>query len=56
LDSTIAAGGQFVLRRVEAGEPAFIEMWNQMGGMTRYDARRTYWSNNRQTFAKALNT
>jgi GNAT superfamily N-acetyltransferase len=54
LDASIASGGQFVLRRVEAGEQAFIDVWNAMGGMARYDARRTYWSTNRQRFAEAL--
>ena len=42
LDATIAGGGTFVLRRLEVGEQAFIDMWNALGGMARYDARRTY--------------
>jgi N-acetylglutamate synthase-like GNAT family acetyltransferase len=54
LDATIAGGGKFVLRRVEAGEQAFIDMWNAMGGMARYDARRTYWATNRPLYAQAL--
>lgn len=28
----IARGGEFVRRRVEAGEAAFVEMWESMGG------------------------
>src|SRR6478752_500256 len=33
----IERGGEFVLRRVEAGEAPFIEMWESMGGMARFD-------------------
>ncbi len=54
LDATIAGGGQFVLRRVEAGEQAFIEMWEAMGGIARYDARRAYWAAERPRFEHAL--
>jgi len=42
----VADGGQFVLRRVEAGETAFIEMWRAMGGMARYDRRRAWFADN----------
>ena len=37
LGESIARGGQFVRRRVEAGEAAFIEMWEAMGGQERVD-------------------
>ena len=47
-------GGQFVLRRVQAGEPAFIQMWNDMGGMARYDRRRAWFAQHRPTLAAAL--
>ena len=30
--TTHRRGGQFVIRRVEAGDPNFIAMWEQMGG------------------------
>ncbi len=33
LDASIARGGEFVLRHVEAGEQGFIDMWERMGGM-----------------------
>jgi hypothetical protein len=56
LDDTIARGGQFVLRRVEAGEQAFIDMRESMGGMARYDARRAHWSANRAQYEQALAT
>jgi len=35
LDDSIAKGGAFVRRRVEAGDPNFIAMWNDMGGALR---------------------
>ena len=54
LSESIARGGQFVRRRVEAGEVAFIEMWNNMGGQQRFDRRRDWWSDNHQNFADAL--
>lgn len=54
LDTTIANGGQFVSRRVEAGEQAFIEMWEANGGMARYDARRAHWAADRRRFERAL--
>lgn len=54
LDASIAGGGEFVRRRVEAGEQAFIEMWNAMGGLERFDRRRTWWRDARPAFATAL--
>lgn len=54
LDDVIASGGQFVLRRVEAGDPNFIAMWDEMGGMERYDRRRRWWSEARPMFEAAL--
>jgi predicted N-acetyltransferase YhbS len=54
LDATIARGGEFVLRRVEAGEQAFIDMWESMGGMARFDGRRAYWAGDRPLYAAAL--
>jgi len=54
LDSSIARGGEFVRRRVEAGDPGFISMWNAMGGMERFDRRRRWWAAQRQNFAAAL--
>ena len=54
LESSIARGGEFVRRRVEAGDPGFISMWNAMGGMERFDRRRRWWAAQRQNFAVAL--
>jgi hypothetical protein len=54
LHESIARGGAFVLRHVEAGEPGFIEMWDAMGGMERFDRRRTWWVGARNAFAAAM--
>jgi hypothetical protein len=54
LDDMIARGGEFVRRRVEAGEIAFIEMWESMGGQERFDRRRQWWADTRGKFERAL--
>jgi len=54
MGSSIARGGEFVRRRVDAGDPNFISMWNAMGGMERFDRRRRWWAAQRQDFAAAL--
>lgn len=55
LSSTIDRGGQFVLRRVEAGDANFIRMWNEFGGMERFDRRRRWWAEHGSVFAESLN-
>ncbi len=45
-----ATGGGFVARRVERGEPAFIEMWEQMGGAARYERRYEWFERHHQQF------
>ena len=54
LAGTIAGDGEFVLRRVEAGDPNFIEMWNDMGGMERFDRRRAWWAQHRSDIDTAM--
>ena len=54
LAEAIETGGQFVRRRVEAGEKAFVEMWNQMGGQARYDRRQEWFDRNQERFVDAL--
>ncbi len=54
LETSIDRGGQFVLRRVEAGDPNFIAMWESAGGMARFDRRRAWWAVERPAFAAAL--
>jgi thiamine kinase-like enzyme len=54
LAESIASGGEFVRRRVEAGDPNFVAMWNEMGGMERFDRRRRWWAEHRHRFVNAL--
>jgi hypothetical protein len=54
LDVRVARSGEFVLRRVCGGDPNFIDMWRDMGGMERYDRRRRWWAAHRPEFARAL--
>ena len=54
LDETIERGGEFVLRHVRAGEPGFVQMWQEMGGMERFDRRRRWWERSRPVFERAL--
>jgi hypothetical protein len=54
LNEAIERGGEFVRRRVKAGEVAFIEMWNNMGGKERFDRRRRWWASRSTDFAEAL--
>ena len=54
IGEAIATGGEFVRRRVERGEPAFVKMWNDMGGAGRYERRRAWFERNRAEFLDAL--
>jgi hypothetical protein len=54
LDASITAGGEFVRRRVEAGDPPFVAMWDEMGGAERFDRRRRWWGDRRDRFVDAL--
>lgn len=54
IDATIEAGGQFLLRQVEAGDRNFIAMWEEIGGMERFDRRRRWWAGQKDQFARAL--
>jgi aminoglycoside phosphotransferase (APT) family kinase protein len=54
LSISIERGGEFVRKRVEAGDQNFIAMWRDMGGMERFDRRRRWWLDNVDQFARAL--
>ena len=54
LDESIKRGGEFVRRRADAGEPGFVRMWAEIGGMERFDRRRRWWAANRPSFEAAL--
>ena len=54
LAAMIAKGGECVRRRVEAGNANFIAMWNEIGGMERFDRRRRWWYQNQGQFSSAM--
>lgn len=54
LTETMNTGGEFVRRRVEAGDPNFIRMWKEIGGRERFDRRRRWWTEHRSEFIDAL--
>jgi hypothetical protein len=54
LADSMARAGEFVRRRVEAGDPNFIKMWDDMGGQERFDRRRRWWTERQDQFSKAL--
>ena len=54
IEGTIARGGTFVQAKVDAGDEAFIEMWNTMGGAARFQRRREWVAANRQRFLDSL--
>jgi hypothetical protein len=54
LDRPMRGGGAFVQRRVDAGDPNFIRMLSEMGGMERYDRRLRWWEENRDSFVRAM--
>jgi thiamine kinase-like enzyme len=54
LDRPMESGGSFVQRRVEAGDPNFIRMLDEMGGVERYERRLRWWRASRETFVRAL--
>jgi Phosphotransferase enzyme family len=47
-------GSEFVRRRVEQGDPNFVRMLVEMGGMERYERRRRWWEGEERTFIAAL--
>jgi hypothetical protein len=54
MNDAIACVEATVRRRVEAGEPNFVAMWNRTGGSERYDRRRRWWTAHQDRFAAAL--
>ena len=54
LELQFEQGGEFVRRRVEAGELAFVAMWEELGGQARYDRRRSWFEAERSRFEAAM--
>ena len=54
LTTQIDQRGEFVRRRVEAGQPAFVAMWEATGGQARYDRRQAWFQAERAHFLDTL--
>lgn len=54
LRDSIAHGGEFVRRRAAAGDPGFVKMWHEIGGMERFERRRRWFTHNTAPFEQAL--
>jgi len=54
LSDGIARGGEFVRRRVEAGDANFIAMWEAFGGQARFDRRRAWFADHAARLRAAL--
>jgi len=56
LDEQFGQDGAFVRGRMEAGERAFVAMWETVGGQERFDRRRRWFAAHRSRFVDALNS
>jgi phosphotransferase family enzyme len=54
VDTLMTHGATFVQRHVEAGEPAFVAMWDAMGGAARYELRDRWFADNRARLHDAI--
>ena len=54
IEDALTRAEEFIKRRVEAGDPNFVEMWNRTDGADRYHRRRRWWNDNHHHFATAL--
>lgn len=54
LSGAIDRGGEFLVRRVRAGDPNFIKVWEEIGGMQSFDRRRAWWAETRHEFDAAM--
>ena len=53
-DEKMTTTGDFVRARVEAGESAFVQMWNESGGEARVERRKHWYAASRPAIAAAL--
>ena len=54
IDVALTRGEEFVRRRVDSGDPNFVNMWNLTDGAERYHLRHRWWNENHHQFATAL--
>lgn len=50
---TVHRGGEWIKSKVDAGHPAFIAMWKEIGGMVRFDRRRRWFQAHLDEFIAA---
>ncbi|WP_419928492.1 phosphotransferase [Candidatus Poriferisocius sp.] len=54
MEVALTRAEEFIWRRVESGDPNFVEMWNRTDGAERYHRRRRWWNDNHHLFVAAL--
>ena len=54
LSESMRRNGDFVRRRIAAGDVNFLAMWNNMGGEERYERVRHWWEEHQSSFSHAL--
>jgi hypothetical protein len=54
VSETIARVGEFLRRRIAAGDPNFTKMWDEIGGDERFARRLRWWQSHRADFESAL--
>jgi hypothetical protein len=54
LAEALAHPGEFLRRKVEAGDVNFIALWNEHGGEARFERLRKWWAQHRERFQDAL--
>jgi hypothetical protein len=50
---TVRRGGEWIKSKVDEGHPAFVAMWNEIGGMVRFDRRRRWFQTHLNEFIAA---
>lgn len=54
IEDALTRAEEFIWRKVEAGDPNFLDMWNRTDGAERYHRRRRWWNDNHHQFSTAL--
>jgi hypothetical protein len=54
LTDSIARGGEFLRRRIQAGDLNFTKMWTDMGGESRFERRKQWWGEKAADFLAVL--
>lgn len=54
MSASMAQGADFVRRRVHGGDLAFTKIWNETGGMRRFERQERWWNEHQARFSEAL--